>query len=91
MGSELKGTIQHGMKVVIQPIRSELDETTACNGATKTQPDPGMMQSIEEHQEVSKEDAAVMPFGEPRKRRRVKADVHCYATSTIRTHTSAET
>jgi hypothetical protein len=35
--------------------------------ATKRQrlkPDPGMMQSIEEHQEIPKEDAAVMPVGE---------------------------
>jgi hypothetical protein len=30
-----------------------------------------MMQSIEEHQEIPKEDAAVMPIGELRKRRRV--------------------
>jgi hypothetical protein len=26
-------------------------ETTACQEATETEPDPGMMQSIEEHQE----------------------------------------
>jgi hypothetical protein len=30
-----------------------------------------MMQFIEEHQEIPKEDAAVMPVGEPSKRRRV--------------------
>jgi hypothetical protein len=66
--SELKETIQHEMKAVIQPIRSELDETTACNEATETGPDPGMMQAIEEHQEIAKEDAAVMPVGGPRKR-----------------------
>jgi hypothetical protein len=30
-----------------------------------------MMQSIKEHQEIPKEDTAVMPVGEPRKRRRV--------------------
>jgi hypothetical protein len=47
--SELKETIEHEMKAVIQPIRAELDETTDCNGATETEPDPGMMQSIEEH------------------------------------------
>jgi hypothetical protein len=28
------------------------------------------MQSVEEHHEIPKEDAAVMPVGEPRKRRR---------------------
>jgi hypothetical protein len=31
---ELKETIQHKMKAVIQPVRSELDEMTACNEAT---------------------------------------------------------
>jgi hypothetical protein len=34
------------------------------------EPSPGMMQSVGEHQEVTKEEAAVMPVGEPRKRRR---------------------
>jgi uncharacterized protein YlxW (UPF0749 family) len=69
--SELKETIQHEIKAVIQPTRAELDETTACNGATGTEPDPGMMQSIEEHQEIPKGEAAVMPVGEPRKQHRV--------------------
>jgi hypothetical protein len=53
--SELKETIQHEMKAVTQPTLLELDETTACNGATETDPDPGMMQFIEEHQEIPKE------------------------------------
>jgi membrane protein involved in colicin uptake len=49
-------------------------ETTACHEATeadteKIQPDPGMMQSVGEHQEVLKE-ASVMPVGGLRKRRR---------------------
>jgi hypothetical protein len=39
----------------------------------KTEPDPGMMQSTEEHQEIPKGEAAVMPVGEPRKRRRVRS------------------
>jgi hypothetical protein len=69
--SELKETIQHEMKAVIQPMRSELGKTTACNEATDFEPNPGMMQSIEEHQEIPKGEAAVMPVGEPRKRRRV--------------------
>jgi hypothetical protein len=30
------------------------------------------MQSAEEHQEIATEDAAIMPVGEPRKRRRVR-------------------
>jgi hypothetical protein len=48
-----------------------LDETTSCKEATETEHIPGMMQSIEEQQEIPKEDAAVMPAGGPRKRRRV--------------------
>jgi hypothetical protein len=49
----------------------------ACLGKTeadteKTEPDPGMMQYTEGHQEISKGEAAVMPVGEPRKRRRVQ-------------------
>jgi hypothetical protein len=59
------------MKVIIQPIQLELDEATACNGATETEPNPGIMQSIEENQEIPKGEAAVMPVGEPRKRCRV--------------------
>jgi hypothetical protein len=49
-------------------MRSELDETSARNEATETDPDPGMTQSISEHQETPKEDAAVMPVGGPKKR-----------------------
>jgi hypothetical protein len=77
--SELKETIQHEMKAVIQPIRSELDGMTACNRVTETEPNPGMMQSIEEHQEILKKDAAVMPVGGLRKWRRVcnLAAKHC--------------
>jgi hypothetical protein len=33
--------------------------------AMKIEQDPGMMQSVEEHQEIPTEDAAVMPVGEP--------------------------
>jgi hypothetical protein len=46
MQPELEETIQCDMRAVIQPIRSELDETTSFNEATETKPDPGMMQSI---------------------------------------------
>jgi hypothetical protein len=63
-------------------MRSTLDEwlmglkdgrnvTTACNEATETETDPGMMQSIEEYEEIPKGEAALMPVGEPRKLRRV--------------------
>jgi hypothetical protein len=72
MRSELEETIQREMRAVIQPIRSELDETTACNKATETDPDPRMMQSIEEHQEIPKGEAAVTPVGGLRKWCRVR-------------------
>jgi hypothetical protein len=70
--SELEEIIQHEMKAIIQPIQSELDETTDCNEATKTEPNPGMMQSTEEHQGIPKKATAVTPVGGPRKRRRVR-------------------
>jgi hypothetical protein len=69
--SELKETIQHDIKAAIQPIRLELDETTAYNEATEAEPDPRMMQSTEEHQEIPKGQAAVMSVGGLSKRRRV--------------------
>jgi hypothetical protein len=74
--SELKETIQHEMKAIIQPIQVELDEMTACHKAMeaeteRNEPDPGMIQSIEEHQEISKEGAAVILVRGPRKQRRV--------------------
>jgi hypothetical protein len=58
--SELKETIQREMKAAIQSIRSELDETTTCWEAAENGLDPGMMQSVEEHQETPQEDAIVM-------------------------------
>jgi hypothetical protein len=45
-------------------------ETAASQEAAETKPNPGKMQSVQEHQEILKEDAVVMPVGEPRKRRR---------------------
>jgi hypothetical protein len=59
------------MNSTVCAIRSELDEMTTCQEATETEPNPGMMQSIEEHQEIPKEDAVVMLVGEPRKWDRV--------------------
>jgi hypothetical protein len=44
---------------------------TTCNKATKTDPDPGMMQSTKAHQEILKKDASIMPVGEPKKQYRV--------------------
>jgi hypothetical protein len=43
----------------------------ACSEVTETMFNPGLMQSIEEHQDIPKGEAAVMPVGEPRKRCRV--------------------
>jgi hypothetical protein len=57
--SEMEETIQREMRAVIQPARSELDETTAWNKATETEPDPRMMQPIE---------AEVVPVVRTRKR-----------------------
>jgi hypothetical protein len=48
-----------------------LDETTTCNEATETEPNPGITQSIEEHHEIPMENVAVMPVGGPKKRCRV--------------------
>jgi hypothetical protein len=59
------------MEEMLRANQDGLQETIACNGATETESDPGMMQSTEEHYEISMGDAAVMPVGEPRKRRRV--------------------
>jgi hypothetical protein len=56
--------------VEVHPLRTCQSETAASQEATKTEPDPGKMQSVEEHLEIPKEDAVVMPVGEPRKRRR---------------------
>jgi hypothetical protein len=52
------------------------EEMMACLGRTeadteKTERDPGKMQFTEKHQEIPKREDAVMPVGEPRKRRRV--------------------
>jgi hypothetical protein len=38
----------------------------------KIQPNPGMMQSVKEHQEIPKGEGAVMLLGGLRKRRRVR-------------------
>jgi glycerol kinase len=46
-------------------------ETTTCNEATETKLNPGLMQYIEEYEDILKREAAVMPVEEPRKRCRV--------------------
>jgi hypothetical protein len=57
-----------------QSLQKACQETTACHEemeayTEKIQPDPRMMQSVAEHQEVPKEEAAVMLVGGLRKRR----------------------
>jgi hypothetical protein len=59
------------MEEMLRANQDCLKEMTTCNEVTETELDPGMMQSIEEHQEVPMEDTTVMPVGQPRKRRRV--------------------
>jgi hypothetical protein len=59
----------------IRSFQKACQETTAHHEAKErdteeTEPDPGMMQSVAEHQEVPKKEAAVMPVGGLRKRRR---------------------
>jgi hypothetical protein len=55
--------------------RRRSKELIACLGETdanteKIELNPGMMQSVEEHQDIPSEDVTVMPLGEPRKQRR---------------------
>jgi hypothetical protein len=65
--AEIRSTLNEWL----MDLKDGRKETTACNGATETEPDSRMMQSIGEHQEIAKVDAAVMLVGEPRKRRRI--------------------
>jgi hypothetical protein len=46
--------------------------TVHSQEATKTKPDPEMMQSVEEHQEIPKKDAVVKPVNGRKKRRRAR-------------------
>jgi hypothetical protein len=51
-------------------IKDARKETTTCNKAKKTVLDPEMMQSVEEHQEVPRENAIVKSVKGRKKRRR---------------------
>jgi hypothetical protein len=52
-------------------IKDDQNETTSYNEVTeKIEPDPGMMQSAEEHQDILSEDVVVMPVKGLKKRRR---------------------
>jgi hypothetical protein len=76
--AEMKSTVnafQERMDTSIANRKDGRKGRTSCQEATKadtqkTEPGPRMMQSVEEHQEIPKEDAAVMPVRGLTKRRR---------------------
>jgi hypothetical protein len=53
----------------LMDLKDGQKETTICNEATETKLNPGLMQSIEVHQDIPKGEVAVMPDREPRKHR----------------------
>jgi hypothetical protein len=70
-GEEKTAVRQHEIpkeKVAVPFQKTCRSETGTSQEDTETKPDPGKMQSVEDHLEISKEEAAVMPVGEPRKR-----------------------
>jgi hypothetical protein len=73
----VKEEIQAYHEEMMAMLDANHERTMACLGKTeadteKTEPDPGMMQSTEEHQEIPNGEAAVMPVGELRKRCRIQ-------------------
>jgi hypothetical protein len=70
------------MKAKQEDLLARMDHQTKyllshINQSTQNLPEtekihPGMMQSVEEHQDTPTADTAVMPVGEPRKRHRVQ-------------------
>jgi hypothetical protein len=54
--------------VEVHPLKTCRSEKAPSQEATETKPDPGMMQSVEEHQEIPMEYAAVIAVGGLRKR-----------------------
>jgi hypothetical protein len=69
--------IQAETKAIHEWMMAKLDahheRTMAHHEATETEHNPKMMQSIEEHQEIAKREAAVMQVGGPMKGRRVRS------------------
>jgi hypothetical protein len=57
-------------EVTVHSLKECRSEKAASQEDTETKPDPGKMQSVEEHQETPKEDAAMMPVGGLKKQRR---------------------
>jgi hypothetical protein len=71
MGEEETVVEQHkipNQEVAVHSQRTCQSKTAASQDDTETEPDPGKMQSMEEHQEIPKEEAAVMPVRGLRKR-----------------------
>jgi hypothetical protein len=62
--AEMRSTLDEWL----MDLKDGRKETAACNEATEAKLDPGLMQSIQEHQKTPKGEATVMPVGEPRKR-----------------------
>jgi Skp family chaperone for outer membrane proteins len=70
--AKLEEKIEEIMEAFLTRIDTIREKTTTCNEATeKTEPDPDMMQSAEEHQDIPNEVTAVMPVRGLRKRCRV--------------------
>jgi hypothetical protein len=69
---KFEGKMEEIVEAFLTKIGVIREKTTTCDEATeKTEPGPDMMQSAEEHQDVPREEAAVMPVRGLRKRRRV--------------------
>jgi hypothetical protein len=63
MGEEIKSgqaQMRSTLDEWLMDMKDGRKETTACNEATETKLDPGLMQSIEEHQDSPKGEVAVM-------------------------------
>jgi hypothetical protein len=59
-------------EIAVHSLRTCQSERAASQEDAESDPDPGKMQSLEEHLEIPQEEAVVTPVGEPRKRRRVR-------------------
>jgi hypothetical protein len=74
--AEMKAEREAYHEEMLAVLDAHHERMTACSGETeadteKNEPDPRMMQSTKEHQEIPKGEDAVMLVGEPRKRCRV--------------------
>jgi hypothetical protein len=66
-----QGEIRSTLDKWLMVLKDGRKETTAYKEVTETKLDPGLMQSIEAHQDIHKGEVAVMPVEESMKRRRV--------------------